>query len=99
MRRELVSAEVQKLKGLSRSIAAPTGVRELLQHGSLCPVPCPPILSAVFSTKLWDLSNGTHHLPELGVAGSTRTARLALFWVPAILCEVLEAVTHVGADR
>lgn len=40
----------------------------------------------------------THDLTEPRVASSARAARLAFLWVPAILCEVFEAVSHVGAD-
>lgn len=39
----------------------------------------------------------THHLTQSRVA-CTATVRFALLWMPAILCQVFETVSHVEVD-
>jgi hypothetical protein len=43
------------------------------------------------------LETKTHHLTQPRLACAP-TARFALLWMPAILCEIFEAVSHEGAD-
>ncbi|KAJ8116659.1 hypothetical protein OPT61_g1963 [Boeremia exigua] len=93
-----VLAGEQRTTDLSRSTTAPTGGREQHQHASLCPAPCLPILSRTVSAEPAKPRDRTYHLTKLGIACAARATRLALLGMPAILCEVLEAIGHVGAD-
>lgn len=95
-----VWAGVRRSKGLSASIAVQTGVREQPQHGCFCPVPCLPILSVVISPgSIVDSRGTTHHLTEPRFTRSSRAACVGLLWTPAALCDVLKAISHVGACR